>query len=587
MYAEGPCVSSPLSQRRLSIQFTACDSCPVGFEKHVDETTMCECICDSTLKPYITKCNASTEQLERAGTFWISYIKTSNNSTSGYLIYAHCPLNYCKPSTSVVEINLNIPNGADVQCGIGRSGMLCGTCQSNLSLSLGSSRCIPCSTSWPTVLAVLIIAFFAGIALVALLLVLNLTVATGTLNGIVFYANIMAANRSMFLPFSKPNFATVFISWLNLEIGFDICLFAGMNAYWKTLLQLAFPMYVIFLVATVIFVSERSTKFAHLVAKRNPVATLATLILLSYTKFLSTIISSLSFAILNYPDGSHQTLWLPDATVTYLQGKHIILFVLAIVILLAGFVYTMLLFSWQWILKYQDRKIFMWTRHQKLCHFIEPYHAPYTFEQRYWTGLLLFSRVILYLISTVNIAGDPRVSLVSTNILIGLLLLMKGVLEKKIYKNWSMDLMEVIIYFNIISFTVLTLLTESMKTQGILAYCSIMLTFSSLLIIILLHRYTCLFSVIEIINTALAKLQAYRKNFHSRTDRPPLTEEHCQLLVIHSIVELPTAASEELRPECDARGLNTSTDTATPESNTITIDCEEHLTDDMDLTNPS
>jgi hypothetical protein len=38
----------------------------------------------------------------------------------------------------------------------------------------------------------------------------------------------MAANAgtymtSYFLPFRAPNFATVFISWLNLEIGFDIC----------------------------------------------------------------------------------------------------------------------------------------------------------------------------------------------------------------------------------------------------------------------------------------------------------------------------------------------------------------------------
>lgn len=185
------------------------------------------------------------------------------------------------------------------------------------------------------------------------------------------------------------------------------------------------------------------------------------------------------FAILKYPDNSRQILWLPDATVKYLQGKHIVLFILAIAILLAGFIYTMLLFSWQWILKYQDRKIFMWTRHQKLCHFIEPYHAPYTFEQRYWTGLLLFSRVILYLISAVNIIGDPRVSLASTNILIGLLILVKGVLEKKIYKNWSIDLMEMIIYFNIISLMVLTLLTESIKIQGTFAYCSIMMTFAS------------------------------------------------------------------------------------------------------------
>ena len=298
MYAEGPCVSSPLSQRRLTIQFTACDSCPVGFKKHVDETTMCEWICDSILKPYITKCNASTEQLEREGNFWISYVNTSNNVTSGYLIYVHCPLNYCKPPTTIVEINLNIPNGADVQCDNGRSGMLCGTCQSNLSLSLGSSHCISCSTSWPTILIVLTISLLAGIALVSLLLVLNLTVAVGTLNGITFYVNIIAGNVSTFLPFSKPNFATVFISWLNLEIGFDICFFAGMDAYWKTLLQLAFPMYVIFLVAMVIFVIERSTKFAHLVAKRNPVATLATLILLSYTKFLPSLLHFLLLSLI-------------------------------------------------------------------------------------------------------------------------------------------------------------------------------------------------------------------------------------------------------------------------------------------------
>ena len=56
-------------QRRLDIQFTACDSCPIGFEKHVDEDTACKCICDSKLEPFITKCNASTELLERDGNF--------------------------------------------------------------------------------------------------------------------------------------------------------------------------------------------------------------------------------------------------------------------------------------------------------------------------------------------------------------------------------------------------------------------------------------------------------------------------------------------------------------------------------------
>ena len=96
-----------------------------------------------------------------------------------------------------------------------------------------------------------------------------------------------------------------------------------------------------------------------------------------------TVIASLS-----YPDGSHRKVWLPDATIEYLRGKHIVMFTIAILILLAGVAYTAVLFSWQWLLRHQDKKVFSWTKHQKLCHFIEPYHAPYTFEQCYWTDLL-------------------------------------------------------------------------------------------------------------------------------------------------------------------------------------------------------
>ena len=548
MYAEGPCMYSPQSQRRLNIQFTACDSCPIGFEKHVDETTVCDCICDSKLELYITNCNQSTELLERAGSFWITYINTSDSATSGYLIYPHCPFNYCQPPTSKVEINLNIPYGDDVQCADGRSGTLCGSCQSNLSLSLGSSRCILCPSQWPLVLvAILVAAFIAGIVLVALLLMLNLTVAVGTLNGIVFYANIVAANSSTFLPFSEPNFVTVFISWINLELGFDTCFFPGMDAYWKTLLQLAFPAYVIFLVVVVITISEHSTRFARLVARKNPVATLATLILLSYTKFLNTIIASLSFATLDYPDGSYHVVWLPDATVAYLGGKHIVLFIIAVVILLAGAVYTALLVSWQWLLQYQNKKIFMWTKHQKLCHFIEPYHAPYTFKQRYWTGLLLLVRVILYILSAVNVTGDPRVALVSTIIVVGCLPIMKGVLERKIYKTWLVDITEMLTYFNIIAFTTLTLYTfDRSKNQTAVAYTSVMITFALLLAIIAFHvtRYAGLLSVVQ---KTTAKFLACRKKHHARCVQTgtPIDEDNLnQPLITQSVIEISSPCVE-------------------------------------------
>ena len=148
------------------------------------------------------------------------------------------------------------------------------------------------------IVSIVIVALLGGIALVFLLMVLNSTVAVGTLDGLISYANIIGANSSTFLPPSSKKFLTIFISWLNLEVGFDICFFEGMDTYWKTWLQLAFPSYVIFLVVMVIIVSEHSMRVSHLIAKKNPVATLATVILFSYTMFLHTIIEVLSFATL-------------------------------------------------------------------------------------------------------------------------------------------------------------------------------------------------------------------------------------------------------------------------------------------------
>ena len=152
------------------------------------------------------------------------------------------------------------------------------------------------------------------------------------------FANIVGANTSSNVFFSgllnSTRFYSALISWLNLEMGFDVCFFEGMDTYWKTWLQLSFPTYVILLVAIIIIVSEYSIKFSRLIARRNPVATLSTLLLLSYTKFLQTTITTLSLVTLDYPDGSHKRVWLPDASVGYLSGKHIPLLIAAVFILL-------------------------------------------------------------------------------------------------------------------------------------------------------------------------------------------------------------------------------------------------------------
>ena len=95
-----------------------------------------------------------------------------------------------------------------------------------------------------------------------------------------------------------PNLV-IFISWLNLDIGFDVCFIdnstdSNVIDISKALLQLVFPSYVIVLVVVVIVASECSSKFTKVIGKGNPIAVLATMVLLFYSKFFNAIADSVS-----------------------------------------------------------------------------------------------------------------------------------------------------------------------------------------------------------------------------------------------------------------------------------------------------
>ena len=498
LYAEGPCKDTAQSVRRVHIIFNPC-KCPIGFQPlSIEENhTTCECVCDLRLWPHITECNNQTRLLKRNGNFWVTYInEMANTSSGGFLIYPDCPLDYCKPSTPALNFSLQTQDDIDEQCADNRSGMLCGTCLPGFSLSLGSSRCIQCPSNWSQTTALTIIAaLLAGIALVALLLILNLTVAVGTLNGIIFYANVVYATSNSLFPYSTQNFLTVFIAWLNLDIGFDTCFFEGMDTYWKTLIHLAFPVYVICVVIMVIFISEYSTRFSRLIGRKNPVAMLATLILLSYTKLLRIIIASLSFAVLDYPDGAHKVVWLPDATVEYLRGKHIFLFILAILIFLTGTFFTLILLFWQCLIHFQNKVIFRWTRFQKLRLFLEPYQAPYEFKHRYWTGLLLFVRSVLYLIISVSHNPNIRTLVVAVLVFFLLLILPKICysISGHLYRNFILNLLELVVYMNLVLFSIIKLYALGLKRvdiEIIVAYVSGSVIFALFVAVLVYHTFT-------------------------------------------------------------------------------------------------
>ena len=146
------------------------------------------------------------------------------------------------------------------------------------SIAFGSLHCLSCSNNF---LGFMLPFAIAGVALVAILLLIKVSVSDGTINGIVFYANVVQVNRSVFFPPGNTNLLTVFIAWFNLDLGIETCFYSGMSIYAFTWLQFLFPFYIWLLIGIIIVTSHFSRNAAKL-------SVLATLLLLSYSKILRT-----------------------------------------------------------------------------------------------------------------------------------------------------------------------------------------------------------------------------------------------------------------------------------------------------------
>jgi hypothetical protein len=132
------------------------------------------------------------------------------------------------------------------------------------------------------------------------------------------------------------NFFTTFISWLNLDLGIETCLYDGMDIYAYSWLQFLFPFYVWFLVGCIILACHYSQSIAKRLRER-PVAVLATLLLMSYRKILGAIIVPLTSTYLTYYSALNETqsvVWMYDAQIEYfVERKHIALGLFAILCL--------------------------------------------------------------------------------------------------------------------------------------------------------------------------------------------------------------------------------------------------------------
>ena len=452
--------------------------CPLGFTLSRSPS---KCVCDPQLRDNNIACNITDQSIHRSGTVWVK-ASFDGNTSIGVIISKYCPYNYCK--LEVVAVNLEYP---DSQCAFNHSGIICGSCQPGLSLTLGHSQCRRCPNEY---LALLIPFAIAGLALVFFIKALNLTVAVGSMNSLIFYANIIRASDSIFFPAGDTNPLTIFIAWLNLDLGIETCFFDGLNGYWKTWLQFVFPLYIWSIIILIIFLSHRCTAVAKIFGN-NSVPVLATLILLSYAKLLRTIITVLAFTYLELPHGSTRAVWSFDGNFRYLSPVHVPLFLVAIgVLLFLWLPYTALLVSTQGIHRMTSYRVRQWML--KLKPFLDAYFAPMKHKHCYWVGVLLLVRGILFLVFAVTPTNSSNIDLLATIITVCVLV---GYLAYagRVYLKSYLTLLEIFDFVNLgvlASGTLYVRLTSG--DQAALVYTCVGLVFVQFMGILLFHAFTAM-----------------------------------------------------------------------------------------------
>ena len=452
------------------------NKCPSGFE--LNETTkVCDC------HPKVKKIDPNASCYFKDGKAFIKRMKNVwlaptnfSDENSPLSINTNCPSYKCSEN----HVNLSNP---DVQCGGNRSGVICGKCKEGYSKTLGSSDCAKCKNNYS--LAVAIIVFIvSGFLLVLFIKLLNLTVANGLLHGIIFYCNVVWINTDVLLPYDSKGteFLQVFIASFNLDISLNVCFFDGLDAYIKTWHQFLYPTYVWCISIVLIVISKRVNILGN-----NGVPILLTLFLLSYSKILTTIVAALEYTeimvVKSHNVIEEYSVWAADGNLLYAKGKHIPLFIVALLALIFIVIpYTLFLLFSRHLYKITHPRVSRWVN--KLKPVIDAHSGPFKDKKEYWIGVLLLVRVILIV--------TPLLYGVETTLKnLGLILILSALLLYKshigpIYKNKFLSLLENFLIYNAIALACIAMIPPNLvdfPLSKFLAYTLVGIVFVTFLII--------------------------------------------------------------------------------------------------------
>ena len=351
--------------------------CPLGFKFDAKQGI---CTCDSVFVNSMKglSCDISKEKFIRPPNAWISV----SENRSDIIYTSNCHIDYCILIPVPVQLNQS-----DDQCVSNRSGIACGECGKGLSAVFGTSQCKPCSNFWLFMIPVFAL---AGVLLVVVLFVFNLTVVDGDIYGFIFMVNALHIHIERVFP-SNDGAAYILVSLANLDFGYEVCFYNGMTQYTATWLRFVFPIYVLLIVAGLAFASRYYALIERLTRKRV-IPVIATLCLLSYNKIMLVTFRGLfSYTVIHHLYTKDKDVyWSKDTDVHVFGVKFCLLFVFCLVVFLALLLPAniLLLFSRT---AYRSRFIV-----NNFKPFLDVYHAPFKEKCEYYVGLEIILRAIIF-----------------------------------------------------------------------------------------------------------------------------------------------------------------------------------------------
>ncbi len=208
----------------------------------------------------------------------------------------------------------------------------------------------------------------------------------------------------------------------------------------------------------------------------------------------------------------------------YQRGKHIPLFIVAILVALLLLVpYTLVVLFLQCLQRRSVKTMFTWVR--RLKPILDAYGGPYKDRYRYWPGLLLLSRVALLLAFAVNSLGDPTLDLLFVNVAVTFLLGLK-LMPGGIHRSVLLSILETFVFVNLGMLSVATsYVLSSGGSQVAVSSIFIGLVFATFIGVVFYHIY---------IRTSQWRL----------CKRTPMTQSAVRLSELQAAIESDSSDSE-------------------------------------------